>query len=151
MEEFLRQAWEMLVGRLHGPFAFRFVLQPLVAAFIACRAGLRDARAGRPAYGWAVLTNRLDRHELLRHGWRELTRVFIAAVIIDVIYEVIVFRRIYPGQSLIIAAFLALLPYPFIRGLVNRIGRRSRRSRGKPPEGIPSRTSSRPIARVPPI
>jgi hypothetical protein len=121
MEEFFSQTWEMLIGRHQGPFAFRFILQPLSAAFIAFRAGLRDARAGRPAYGWQVLTNRAARLDLLRQGWQELTRVFAFAVIVDLVYETIVFHRLYPGQSLLVAAVLALLPYPLIRGLVNRI------------------------------
>jgi hypothetical protein len=57
----------------------------------------------------------------LREGWREVAKVFVVAVVIDLIYEIIVFHKIYPGQSLIVAAILALLPYPVIRGLVNRI------------------------------
>ncbi len=114
------------MGRVHGPFAFRLFLQPLSAAIIACRAGLRDARSGRPAYGWAVLSNPGERRELLKEGWRELSKVFIVAVIIDVIYEIIVFHELHPGQSLIVAALLALLPYPLFRGLVNRIVRRRR-------------------------
>jgi hypothetical protein len=126
MGEYLRQVWDMIAGREHGPFAFRLVLQPLAAALIACRAGWRDAQAGRPAYGWAVITNSQDRHELLRQGWKELARVFVMAVIVDLVYELIVFHVIYPGQSLIVAALLALLPYPLFRGLANRIARRWR-------------------------
>jgi hypothetical protein len=61
-----------------------------------------------------------------------LTRIFIVAVIVDLIYEIIVFHEIHPGQSLIVAAVLALLPYPLFRGLMNRIVRRWRRSHGGP-------------------
>ncbi len=124
MEERLRQLLPDLIGRLNGPFAFRLLLQPLSAAVIACRAGLRDARSGCPAYGWAVLSNAAERRELLKEGWRELSKVFIIAVIIDLIYELVVFGEIYPGQSLIVATVLALLPYPLFRGIVNRIIRR---------------------------
>ncbi|HWB86304.1 MAG TPA: hypothetical protein VG675_19335 [Bryobacteraceae bacterium] len=121
MEEYLKQFWEMLAGRGSGPFAFRLVLQPLTAAVIACRAGWRDAEAGRPPYGWSLLTNPVDRHDLLRQGWKDLSRVFLLAVVIDLIYEVIVFRRIYAGQTLIVATVLALLPYPLFRGVADRI------------------------------
>ena len=111
-----------LIGRVEGPFAFRLVLQPLTSAIIACRAGLRDARAQRPAYGWAIVT-RAERRELLKEGWKELTRVFIAAVLIDMVYEIVVFRELRPGQSLVVATVLALLPYPIFRGCMNRIAR----------------------------
>jgi hypothetical protein len=109
----------------------------LAAAIIACRAGFRDARTRRPAYGWAILTNPVDRHELLREGWRELARVFIVAVLVDLIYEVIVFHQIYLVQSFIVAGLLALLPYPLIRGSVNRIVRRWRRLASRGASALP--------------
>ena len=128
MDELLGRVWENLLGRLDGPLTFRLILQPLTAAIIAIRAGIKDARTGHPVYGWAVLTNPVGRKELLREGWKEIARVFVFAVVVDLIYEVIVFRRIYPGESLIVAAILALLPYPLIRSLVNVIICRLRRS-----------------------
>ena len=123
MGELLTRVWENLLGRVHGPLTFRLILQPLAAAVIATRAGLRDARRGHPAYGWAVLADSVARRELLREGWKEVARVFVLAVIVDLIYEAIVFRRIYPGESLIVAAVLALLPYPLIRSSINLIVR----------------------------
>ena len=39
-------------------------------------------------------------------------------------YEVIVYRWVYPGQALIVAAVLAFVPYLMIRGPVTRIARR---------------------------
>ena len=57
-----------LIGRLHGPFSFRFVLQPTMAAIFAIRDGVKDARAGKPAYFWNVVTEPAERRELLREG-----------------------------------------------------------------------------------
>jgi len=99
------------------------VIQPAVATFLAIRAGLRDARAGRPAYGWIITTDPVQRRDLIREGWKDVWKLFTAAVIMDLIYELIVFRRIYPGQALIVAALLALPSYFFIRGLANRFTR----------------------------
>ena len=45
------------------------------------------------------------------------------AVIIDVVYEFIAFRSIYPLQPLLVAFVLAVIPYILIRGPVNRIAR----------------------------
>jgi hypothetical protein len=123
MEELLMRVWDMLIGREHGPLAFRVIIQPTVAALIAIRAGLRDARQGRPAYGWGVATNPAERSELIRQGWHDVGRLFAVAVIIDLIYELIVFRWIYPGQALIVAATLSLPPYFLIRGSANRLAR----------------------------
>lgn len=115
--------WDMLAARPGGPLSFRFLIQPLVAAAFGIREGIRDARAGESPYGWLLVTHSQRRGELVREGWSHVRNVFLAALAIDVIYEFIVFRRIYPGQTLIVATMLAVLPYMFIRGLTNRFAR----------------------------
>jgi hypothetical protein len=114
--EIPKKALGDLVGRVEGPLAFLLILQPAVATILAIRAGLKDAKEGRPAHGWAILTAAVHRRELLRDTWKDVAKVFVAAVVIDLVYEVIVFRWVYPLQSLIVAAILALLPYLLIRG-----------------------------------
>ena len=133
------RVWEDLIGRWNGPFAFRLILQPSLAAILAVRGGLRDARTGRPAYGWAIITYSAHCRDLLREGWEDVARLFVLALLADVIYEIIVFHRIYPIQPLIVAVCVALPPYfLLIRGPVNRIVhrwyRRNEGSRG----GIPT-------------
>jgi|SRR5450759_517896 hypothetical protein len=123
MQELLTRTWDMLVGREHGPLAFRLVIQPMAGAFLAIRAGVKDAREGRPPHGWAILTDPIHRRELLRESWHDVARLFIVAVIIDMIYEVIVFRWIYPGQALIVALIVALPSYLLVRGPANRLAR----------------------------
>jgi hypothetical protein len=111
---------DMLIGRWEGPLAFRILVQPAVAASLAIRAGLRDARAGRPAYGWALTTDAERRRDLIREGWNDVWKLFTAAVVVDLIYQVIELRWVYPGQALIVAATLALPSYFLIRGVTNR-------------------------------
>ena len=135
----------MLVGRWDGPLAFRIVIQPVVAAFLAIRAGLRDARTGRPAYGWAVTTNPSQRRDLIREGWKDVWKLFTAAVLIDLIYQVIELGRIYPGQALIVAAVLALPSYFLIRGLANRTARLWSLRRLHRPQANPRRRTT-PVA-----
>jgi hypothetical protein len=122
-EEMMARAWENLVGRIHGPMTFRLVLQPIAAAILAMRAGVRDARGGRRAYFWAMLRHPHERRELLREGWKDVAKVFTMAIVIDAVYQVVVLRWLYPGEALIVAAVLAILPYLVIRGLVSRIMR----------------------------
>jgi hypothetical protein len=49
MKDILARVWENLVGRVGGPLTFRLILQPTMAAILAIRAGLKDARGSRPA------------------------------------------------------------------------------------------------------
>ena len=48
MKEFLTRSLLDLIGRMDGPLAFRLILQPVAAAFLAIRAGLKDVRMGTP-------------------------------------------------------------------------------------------------------
>jgi hypothetical protein len=124
----------MHVGRAYGPLSFRFIIQPVVAAALAIRAGLQDARAGRPAYGWAIFTDSVRRHELLREGWKHIAKLFVTAAIVDTIYQIIVFHRIYPGQALIVATIVAVPSYLLLRGPTNRLVRRWYRSSHRSPQ-----------------
>ena len=131
MEALLVRVAENLIGRLHGPLMLRLYLQPAMAAALAVRAGLRDARLKRPAFLSRVWFDPHYRREGLSHGWKDVGRVFVLALTLDIIYQLYVMRWIYPGEALIVAAILALVPYTVIRGLVTRIaclGRPARES-----------------------
>ena len=129
MEELVARAWEGLTARVGGPMTFRLILQPLMATLLAVRAGLKDARAGRPPYLWTLITDPTQRVDLLREGWRSIARVFILAVVMDLIYEWVMGRFFYPLETLIVAILLAVVPYLVLRGPVTRIARRRRRVR----------------------
>jgi hypothetical protein len=113
-----------LIGRLYGPFSFRFVLQPMMAAFFAVRYGVRDAKRGRPAYFWTVVANPAERRALLREGWHHVLRVIVLGVVMEVLYELIVFKTIQPLQLVVVVLGLAFVPYVLLRGPANRIARR---------------------------
>ena len=123
-----------VLGRLDGPLHFRFFLQPTMAAIFAIRDGLRDAREGQPAYFWSLFTKRTLRGEELRSGWKSVSKVFILAVVLDVIYQIIVYHWFYPFETLLVAVLLAFVPYLLIRGPVTRI----KRSLSRPPPNSPS-------------
>ena len=84
MEETLARVVHDEFGRLDGPLHFRILLQPTMAIIFAIRDGLKDARQGRPAYFWSLFTEPMLRRELLRGGWRSISRIFILAVVLDV-------------------------------------------------------------------
>ncbi len=122
------RAFVNLFDRVGGPMTFRIILQPLMATLLAVRGGIKDAQEGRPAYFWTILTDADQRADLLRQGWKAVGRVFILAVIMDAIYQVVVLHWFYPMELLVVAIVLAVIPYLLIRGPVNRLVRRFRRS-----------------------
>jgi hypothetical protein len=112
-----------MVARVSGPMKFRLVLQPAMAAFFAIRAGLADARAGRPPYFWALVSGSAPREAMIENGWKSVGRVFILAMALDVVYQLYVSRFVYPGETIIVAFVLAIVPYLILRGLVTRLVR----------------------------
>ena len=123
MRDMILRALTNLVARVGGPMTFRIILQPLMASLFAFRDGLRDAREGRPPYLWTLITDPLQRIDLIRQGWTAVGRVFILAIVMDVIYQLIVVGWIYPFEMITVAIVLAVIPYLVIRGPVNRLVR----------------------------
>jgi hypothetical protein len=124
MEDTLTRIFEHLAERVSGPMKFRLLLQPIMASIFAIRAGLQDAKAGKPPYFWGLLSNPGHRVEMIKDGWKSVGKVFLLALVLDVVYQVIVARFVYPGEVLIVAFLLAIVPYVLLRGLVTRIARR---------------------------
>jgi hypothetical protein len=126
--EAFQRIWHDLVERPTEPMKFRFILQPLMAAIVAIRDGLKDVRAGRAPYFWTALGVRR-----LREGLNATARIILLGIAMDAIYQVIVLKRFYPVEALIIALLLAFVPYLLIRGPAARI---ARRWRGAPPHQV---------------
>jgi hypothetical protein len=123
MENLIDRVWNDLIGRTSGPMTFRLYLQPAMAIFFAIRDGLKDARTGKPYYFQSLVNEPQNRGELLRQGFSAVARVFVLAIIMDLIYQLIALRWFYSGEALIVALTLAVVPYLLVRGPVNRIAR----------------------------
>jgi hypothetical protein len=121
MDDILSRFWENLIGRSSGPMNVRLVIQPIVASVLAIRAGLKDAREGRPVFLWATITNHAQRPELLRQGAQDVGKVFVIAMVLDATYQLIEHRGVYLLELLVVATVLAIVPYVMIRGPVSRI------------------------------
>lgn len=123
MEVFLQQFLAAIYIRLTGPVKFRFILQPLMAFVFAFIDGIKDAKAGRPAYVWGLMQDPDTRKERLKEGWKSIGKVAILAVILDLIFQVIEKDGVNLFGSLIAAIILAILPYSLLRGPVNYIAK----------------------------
>ena len=60
-------------------------------------------------------------------GWKTLARVILLGVIMDVIYQMMVLRRVYPMELVIVVLLLVFVPYLIVRGPANRLARHWRR------------------------
>jgi hypothetical protein len=116
--------WHDLVAREDAPMRFRFILQPLMAAIAAILGGLKDARTGRSPYFWTMLGNPRERVERLEEGLNATGRIILLGLVMDAIYQIIVLKRFYPAEAVIVALLFAFVPYVIIRGPVARIARR---------------------------
>jgi hypothetical protein len=121
MEEMIARLVDDMVARTTGPLHFRLILQPLMACIFAVIAGLKDAKAGRPAYLWGMFTRPDERREMMKEGWKQVGKIFILAIVLDVAYQFIVEGFVYPFEVVFVAFILAILPYLIVRGIVNRI------------------------------
>ena len=87
MGSFFSDYWTDFIGRFDGPLHFRLFVQPLMAIFFAIRDGSRDAREGRRAYPWSLITDPAQCHYLLESGWKGISKVFVLALALDVVYS----------------------------------------------------------------
>lgn len=119
-----------LLARIDGPMSLRLVLQPLMALFFAFRDGRRDAREGRSPYFWALFTEPTHVREMVGSGWKSIGKVFIIAIVLDLVFQYLVFEHFRPLGALSAGVLLALIPYLLLRGPINRLIR-SRGARQK--------------------
>lgn len=128
--EHLNRAVEQLLGRASGPLHFRLLIQPIVATLLAIRAGRKDAREGKPAFFWTLLTQPEARRSLLQSGWKDVGKLFLVALVLDTIYQIIALHGFYVLQALIVAIVVAVIPYTLLRGLATRLARGAHKNPG---------------------
>jgi hypothetical protein len=119
--------WKDILARPGGPMAFRFILQPAMAAIAAWHDGVSDARLGRRPYLWALLRGvrgAEGRSGRLWEGIISTARILILGIVMDAIYQWLVLKTFYPAQAAVIAVLLAFVPYLLLRGPFERLARR---------------------------
>ena len=130
MDTFL-QMWslflEELGGRASGPLNFRLVVMPTMATLFGIRAGLRDAREGKPTFLWGILTQPSGRAAAFQSAVKDVGKVFVMAVLMDTAYQLIALRGLRLLQVLVVAVACAIVPYVLVRGPVAFIARSLRR------------------------
>lgn len=123
LQDIATRIWQDLLARPAGPFGFRFVIQPIVAAALALRDGTRDARAGHTPHLWAIFTDPTQRVVLLKDGLASVAKVMVVALVLDGIYQFVVLKQFYPFEAVIVSIALGYVPYLLVRGPAARIVR----------------------------
>ncbi|MGE5414087.1 MAG: hypothetical protein ACM3NW_07930 [Syntrophomonadaceae bacterium] len=54
-------------------------------------------------------------------GWKDVGRVFLLAIGIDLIHQATVLRALRPLEAVFLGLVLAIVPYLIFRGVVNRL------------------------------
>jgi hypothetical protein len=119
-----QRIWRDMAERPGGPMSFRFLLQPTMAFIAAVHDGIQDARVHRTPYLRAVLLEPAERGDRLREGLFATARLVLLGLGMDAIYQWRVLGTFYPGEALLIAFLLAVVPYLVLRGPVSLIARR---------------------------
>jgi hypothetical protein len=107
--------------RLAGPGRFRFLLQPAFAIGLGIRAGLSDARAGRPAYLRALLSGGGERSLLLRTSLEQIANLLLMGILLESLSQWFIFGESHFGAALVVGPVLIVLPYVMARTLANRL------------------------------
>jgi hypothetical protein len=120
---FSRQFLEELPRRFTGPGRLRFILQPIVAILLGVRGGLADAKAGTPPYLFGLLFAAGRRRELLRSGTAAISTLLAMGIILDVVFQLVLYREVHPGAALVVGPILICTPYALSRALTTRLAR----------------------------
>lgn len=118
---FTQRFFEDLWARLSGPGRLRFALQPTVAVLLGVRDGKRDSRIKHPPFLWGLVFHRRHRRELWRTAVASVRDLVAFAIILDIISQLLIFRRIHPGAALLLGPVLIAVPYSISRALTNRV------------------------------
>lgn len=120
----LTQAASELLGRASGPLHLRLILQPVMAVYLAIRAGIGDARSNSPVFVWAILTGSpATRRRLAHDAWQDLAKLFALALTLDLVYSAAVLHALRPLQTLIVVLLVSIVPYVLVRGPTSRLAR----------------------------
>lgn len=122
--EINQRMWRDFFDRPGGPMSFRFYLQPVMAIIAAVHDGINDARAGRTPYMQKLISRPGHMSETLGEALHATARIVLLALAMDAVYQLTVLDTFYPGEMVMVALILAVIPYILVRGPVALIARR---------------------------
>ncbi len=95
----LTRGFGQLIDRLRGPLNFRLVIMPTVVTVLALRAAWKDFREGRPAFLGVLIKDPVERSRLFRSALKDIGKIFIVAIVLDTVYQVMGLPLCLPGAG----------------------------------------------------
>jgi hypothetical protein len=115
---------EGLDARMSGPGKFRFILQPVMSVGLGIRDGIADAKQGHPPYFIRVLFKGEDKLTALKSGLKKAAVPLSLGVVLDFVFQWLIFHFLYVIPALLAGTLLVALPYAIARGVSNRVAQR---------------------------
>jgi hypothetical protein len=126
---FSQQFLDELPQRFTGPGRFRFLLQPILAIVLGVRGGLVDAKAGHAPFLAGLLLDAARRKELLRSGIAAVSTLLAMGIIMDVVFQFVLYRSVHPGAAVLVGPLFICVPYSLARATTTRVAGWLRRER----------------------
>jgi len=120
---FSKQFLTELPQRFTGSGSFRFILQPILAILLGVRGGLADVKAGNPPYLFGLFFIAGRRRDLLRSGAKAISALLAMGIILDVVFQLVLYHEVHPGAALLVGPILICFPYALSRALTTRLAR----------------------------
>lgn len=74
------------------------------------RGGLADARAGSPPYLFGLIFDGERRQELMRSGLDTIRILLAMGIILDVVFQLVIYREVHPGAALVVGPIIICVP-----------------------------------------
>lgn len=118
---FSRQFLQELPQRFTGAGRLRFILQPVIAVILGISGGLADAKAGHLPFLFGLLFGAGTRRELLLSGVAAVRNMVALGIIMDIVFQLVLYHSVHPGAAVVIGPVLICFPYALSRALTTRL------------------------------
>lgn len=92
----------------------------MTAILLGLRGGLHDAKAGHPPYLFGLLFGAKHRRDLLRSRVAAIRNLLAFGIIMDIVFQVVLYHSVHPGAALLVGPILICFPYAVSRALTTR-------------------------------
>ena len=103
MPDLILRLTEHLADRLTGPLHLRLVVLPFAAILLAIMDGAYDAENRRPPYLWWLVKDEGHRGAMLKDAWKSIGKIFMIALALDGIYQLVVLSAFHAGEAIVVA------------------------------------------------